>query len=239
MSIVDKVIAAVTPPESEEARAEARSKARAAALPGSWLEMVLDHHLGIEAAFAASANATTSAERVAACKQLALKLTGHSIAEETVIYPALALNGEKGHAEMAYVEQSAAKVQMAALEELDPMSQDFLDKLEHIRGAVAHHVYEEEGSRFTDLCEKASAEAQQRLTTRYTEEYTRYCGPPGGSAQGAGLPGAAREGLSDGATTAWSEPSPTSTQSASQSSSTMVPQGQINQRQQASNQEIS
>lgn len=27
-----------------------------------------------------------------------------------------------------------------------PLSQDYLDKLEHIRGAVAHHVYEEEGN---------------------------------------------------------------------------------------------
>src|ERR1700749_2629367 len=41
LSIVDKVIAAVTPPESEEARMKAREKARAAAGPGDWLAMVL------------------------------------------------------------------------------------------------------------------------------------------------------------------------------------------------------
>jgi len=39
---------------------------------------------------------------------------------------------------------TAAKVQMALLEDVPPKSQTFLDKLEHIRGAVAHHVYEEE-----------------------------------------------------------------------------------------------
>ena len=186
MSLVDKLIAAVTPPESDEARAEARAKARAAAVPGSWLEMVLDHHLDIEAAFARVASATTSVDRRSAQMALASVLTGHSLAEECVLYPALALNGEKAHAEMAYVEQSAAKVQMAALEELDPMSQDYLDKLEHIRGAVAHHVYEEEGSRFLDLREKASSFTQDRLTLRYSEEFARYCG-----GAGTPLPGAA------------------------------------------------
>jgi hypothetical protein len=39
---------------------------------------------------------------------------------------------------------TAAKVQMALLEDVPPKSQAFLDKLEHIRGAVAHHLYEEE-----------------------------------------------------------------------------------------------
>jgi hypothetical protein len=47
MSILDKVVAAVTPPESEDARKEARAKARGAARPGDWLSMVLDHHLQI------------------------------------------------------------------------------------------------------------------------------------------------------------------------------------------------
>jgi hypothetical protein len=176
MSVVDKVIAAVTPPESDEARAEARQKARAAAQPGSWLEMALDHHLQIEAAFARVASAASSTERRMAQKELAILLTGHSNAEESVIYPALALNGEKAHAEMAYVEQSAAKIQMAALDDLDPMSQDYLDKLEHIRGAVAHHVYEEEGTRFLELVDKSNADLQARLTARYAEEYARYCG---------------------------------------------------------------
>ncbi len=185
MSIVDKVIAAVTPPESDEARREARSKARAAAAPGTWLEMVLNHHLGIEEAFSRVKQAAGTDERRAAQKQLAVLLTGHSNAEESVIYPALALSGEKGHAEMAYVEQSAAKIQMAALDDLDPMSQDYLDKLEHIRGAVAHHVYEEEGTRFLELLGKVPSAVQSRLTTRYAEEYDRYCAQPGAVAGAA------------------------------------------------------
>jgi hemerythrin superfamily protein len=103
-------------------------------------------------------------------------LTGHSNAEESVIYPALTKVNEKGHAGMAYTEQAAAKTQMALLEALTPMTQEYLDKLEHIRGAVAHHVYEEEGTWFPELQEKAPAEAQAKLTQRYEEEFSRYVG---------------------------------------------------------------
>lgn len=178
MTVLDKVIAAVTPPESDKARAEARLKARQRAVAGGWLEAVLDHHLLIDDAFAAVRNATDAATRRGAQRQLATLLTGHSIAEETVLYPALARHGEKAHATMAYTEQSAAKVQTAGLDELDPMSQDYLDKLEHLRGAVAHHVYEEEGNWFLDLQDKLDRGAHDKLTARYLEEFARYTGQP-------------------------------------------------------------
>jgi hypothetical protein len=176
MSILDKVVAAVTPPESEEARQEARAKARAAASPGDWLSMVLEHHQQIEQAFAEVKSATNPAARLAAQKTLAVILTGHSNAEESVLYPALAGADEKSHATMAYAEQAAAKTQMGLLEKLPPMSQDYLDKLEHIRGAVAHHVYEEEGTWFIELKEKVPAPDQMQLSQRYAEEFDRYVG---------------------------------------------------------------
>ena len=65
MSIIDKVVAAVTPPESEESRKEARSKARAAAGTGDWLSLALEHHIQIESAFAAVKAASDAAARVA------------------------------------------------------------------------------------------------------------------------------------------------------------------------------
>lgn len=176
MSVIDKVIAAVTPPESEEARAEARTKANAAATPGDWLSQILAHHLDIEDAFAAVKAAADPSSRTAALKELGVLLTGHAIAEESVIYPALADAGEKGHAGIGYDEQAMVKVQMALLEKLAPMSQDFIDKLEHIEGAVKHHVYAEEGNWFLDLKEKAPPADQAKLTARYAEEYDRYVG---------------------------------------------------------------
>jgi len=174
MSILDKAIAAITPPESEEARAKARAKAEAAAAGGGWLAQVLDHHRGIEAQFAAVKAATDANTRLVEQQKLGLLLTAHSIAEEAAIYPALAAEHQVGHAELAYQEQSAAKMEMGLLERLDPMSEDYLDKLGHIEGAVAHHVYSEEGTWFTKLAEEASPEEQERITMRYAEEYGRY-----------------------------------------------------------------
>jgi hemerythrin superfamily protein len=176
MSIVDKVIAAITPPESEEDRAKARAKATAAAEPGDWLSLVLDHHMEIEDALEAVEDATSVDERSEAFKDFAIILTGHSIAEEGVLYPGLSANSETGHADMGYTEQSMVKMQMAALEKLDPMSQEFEDKLQHVKGALLHHMYEEEGNWFLDLKKKGSPQEEQMLTARYIEEFERYTG---------------------------------------------------------------
>jgi hypothetical protein len=176
MTILDKVISAVAPPESEEARAKARAKAQYAATAGDWLAMVLKHHRQIEEAFASVKAATSAAERVSAQKELAVLLTGHSIAEEAVLYPALVAADEKAHATKAYTAQSAAKTQMGLLEKIPPMTRLYLDKLEHVRGAVAHHMYEEEGTWFLDLKAKASSAEQVRLSQRYEEEFSRYVG---------------------------------------------------------------
>jgi Hemerythrin HHE cation binding domain len=176
MSMFDKVVAAVTPSESEEDRVEARAKAAAAAPVGGWLSMVLDHHRQLEAAFAAVKSADTSVERNAAQKWLGVLLTGHASAEESVLYPALALHGEKSHATTGFNEQATVKTQMAALDDLEPMSQEYLAKLEHIRGAVAHHMFEEEGTWFPELTEKVPSGDQVKLSRRYQEEFTRYVG---------------------------------------------------------------
>jgi hemerythrin superfamily protein len=189
MSLLDKVVAAVTPPESEQQRLDARVKARSAAVDGDWLSLVLLHHQQIESAFEAVKAASDSATRVAAQKRLGLILTGHSIAEEAVLYPALVKVDEEGNSTKAYTEQSGAKVQMSLLEDLPPMSQEYLDKLEHIRGAVAHHVYEEEGHWFLELKRKLPAADQVKLTFRYREEFMRYTqGSGAGDTPGARRP---------------------------------------------------
>ena len=176
MSMFDKVVAAVTPMESDEKRRAARDKARAAAGTNDWLSIVLQHHVQIESAINTAKAAHDAATAQAALKELALILTGHSIAEESVLYPALAWCGEKGSATMGYAEQSAAKTQAGELEYLDPMSQEFAEKLEHLRGAVLHHMYEEENSRFLELKQKMPESEQMHLTQRFREEFERYMG---------------------------------------------------------------
>jgi len=175
MSLMDKMIGAVAPPQSDEKRRQARAKAQSMARGDDWLAVILDHHARIEAAFDAVKAAREHGDRLAALKQLAVILTGHSNAEEAVIYPALVRFGHKAHGMLGYTEQAGAKANMGELEYLDPMGKDFGDKLEHIRGAVLHHMYEEESSRFLDL-KKLSASDQQRLTQRFKEEFDRYVG---------------------------------------------------------------
>jgi Hemerythrin HHE cation binding domain len=189
MSIVDKVAAAVTPAESVQQRQEARSRARAAASADDWLSLVLAHHVQIEQAFAAVEAARDASARLAAQKQLALILTGHSNAEESVIYPALARAHDQSHADEAYAEQASAKMEMSELESLPPMSQEYLNKLLEIQDAVAHHVYEEEGTWFLELKDRLAASDQIQLKQRYQEEFNRYVGNEAAWAGASHLPG--------------------------------------------------
>ena len=176
MSIVDKIIAAVVPEPTPEERAECRAKARSLSGGSGWLAQVLDHHEQIEAAFAAVQDAGSAAARRTAQKWLGALLTGHSMAEEAVLYPAMALGDQKAHSVEAYTEQSGTKVQLAGLDELDPMSKEYLDKLEHLRSAVAMHVHREESAWFPELRKAGDANAQSKLSRRYREEFERYMG---------------------------------------------------------------
>jgi hypothetical protein len=175
MSFLDKIVSTIAPPESDSDRADARRAAEELAPGHGWLAMALDHHRQIEAAFE-RARTGDAAGRKQALKELALVLNGHSLAEETVLYPAMVEHAQKTHATMAYEEQQMTKVQMHKLEHIDPMSQEWLDKLEHIRGAVLHHIYQEEKSWFIDLARKADAVEVGILTQRFAEEYERYAG---------------------------------------------------------------
>ena len=130
MSVLDRIVVAVTRPESEEDRAKARQKARAAAAPGDWLDQILQHHEQIEACFTEAHAAADAPSRTRAQRKLAALLTSHSSAEEAVIYPQLS-HDHKTHMAMAYEEQQAAKVQMAFLEAIVPHSQHWREKPEH------------------------------------------------------------------------------------------------------------
>ena len=178
MSIFDSFVAAVTPPESAEDRAEARRCAEALARGDDWLATALDHHRRIEQLFEQARSGRDGAARTSAMKELGRVLTGHANAEESVLYPALA-EDHKGHAAHAYQEQATAKIEMAMLEKLEPMSQDWLDKLEHIQGAVAHHMYHEECTWFPEIRAAVPANQDAMLTRRFREEFDRYTGGMG------------------------------------------------------------
>jgi hypothetical protein len=172
MPIIDKALDVVAPQASDEELLEATRKARWAATPGDWLSLALDHHDVIRRAFDACRGAVGAPARLAAMRRLASVLNGHAIAEELVLYPALAQAGDKLAAGQAYVAQVAPKMQMAELERIDPAGEDWLARLEDIRRAVLFHMYEEEGGWFLALKDKA--EDQTYLANRYQQEFARY-----------------------------------------------------------------
>src|SRR5579871_6183136 len=173
MSLIERLVAAVTPMESKEQRLEGRKRARAVAGRNDWLCQILDHHEQIDDLFVAVRLASDVASRLEALQELSWVLTGHANAEESVIYPALVYFGHKTHGMTGYTEHADAKANLGLLDYLDPMSIGFLDKLEYVRVAVAHHMYEEESDWFLDL-KRIPAPEQVRLTARYMEEFHRY-----------------------------------------------------------------
>ena len=50
------------------------------------------------------------------------------------------------------------------------------DRLEHLRAAVMHHVYEEESKWFPALRDTGGAAKQSQLSRRFREEFERYAG---------------------------------------------------------------
>ena len=174
MNLFDKIAAAIRPEETAEDRIRARNNALALAQDGDWLALAIQHHREIEALFAEALGAVSPDARIAAMRQLGHMLSAHSMAEEVVLYPALALGGEKTDAAMAYEEQAMTKVEMAALEKLDPHSDAWREKLESIRAAVSHHVFQEEGEWFPRLQATAAGDDAHRLTRRFEEEFARH-----------------------------------------------------------------
>ncbi len=180
MSWIDKIGSTVFPLASTEKRAEARRKAEQLGRSHQWLAQIVAHHKALEQAVEDALAATDLDTRRRAMKEVARLNTGHSIAEEVTVYPALiehngALGG-KVQAALTYEEQQMTKIQQAMLEELDPMSQEWRAKMEHIKSALQQHVYEEEGSRFAELAKALSPGESARLSRRYAEEFERYCG---------------------------------------------------------------
>lgn len=136
-----------------------------------WLSLALLHHKQIRSAFVRALEAPAGGSRLTAFKGLAVLLNGHSVAEEIVLYPVLAMEKAR-NADQLYTEQSHAKVEMAALETLDPASEDWAEKLSEIRTAVEEHMQEEEARWFVAI--KTSGANQAKLTARYKEEFERY-----------------------------------------------------------------
>ena len=172
MSMLDKLLGAVSPLESESVRRETRRQAGLVALRGDWLFLALKQHSQIEDAFdAALEPGPDGREHVA---RLARLLGAHSLAEEQALYPLLANAQDKSCITKAFTEQAVAKAQIALLDTLEPAHASYHDKLTHLRGAVLHHMYEEESTWFLEIKQLMVERDEASLTARYRDEFDMF-----------------------------------------------------------------
>ena len=177
MHILDQAIAASAAPHNQMRRIKARSKAADRGRSCPWLGQVVAHHQRIEEAFAAVHATRDAGARRRAERRLATLLSGHAVAEEAVLYPAMSAAHQKAHAVAAYEAQSRFKVMLALLAATPPMSAGYEEELATLRDAVAWHVLDEEGSWFPALARSGDAAQQARLGARYAAEFERCMGP--------------------------------------------------------------
>ena len=167
-------ILGVTPSHTNVEREDVRTKAKKEAT-ATWFTLILQHHEEIESTFDAIKDAKTLNARTAAQKKLMTLLTGHSVAEEAIVYPFMKLETSAMNATHAYAEQALAKVELVALDEIpDKMSKKYEEKLEEIRSAVVHHMIEEERDFFPELQSKVKHDEHAKITRHYKMEFERY-----------------------------------------------------------------
>lgn len=120
--------------------------AQTAAAKGDWMAMVKAQHLLISKTFEeplASAERTYVA-RNRVIDKLGYQLTAPSVAEENVLYPALAMAGMLTEADKLYLDQAHAKVMNTQLELLAkaarPPDKSWVENAQALQAAVRRHA---------------------------------------------------------------------------------------------------
>jgi hemerythrin superfamily protein len=149
--------------------------AQAAAAGGDWLDMVKAHHTLVAKTFETmlAAGRKTFATRERQQALLSYQLTAHSVAEENVLYPALARAGMMSESDKLYLDQAHAKVMNAELSMLSAKEESaWFDKLRALQAAVLKHAKEdEEAQLYPKLRQALSREANTLLSLAYQREF--------------------------------------------------------------------
>ncbi len=151
------------------------SVAEAQAAGGNWFDMVKSHHALIAASLdrILATSDGQGAERAERLKHLGYLLTAHSVAEESVIYPALARMGMTAASDQLYMEQAHAKVGAADLEMSPKGGSEWLSKVSALKIAILHHAKdEEEADLFPKLIRAVGPEMNAKLTAAYARQFS-------------------------------------------------------------------
>jgi hemerythrin superfamily protein len=141
---------------------------------GTWFDMVKRHHAMIAATLdkILATSDGQSEDRTRLQKHLGYLLTAHSVAEENVLYPALAQLGMTAASDRLYIEQAHAKVGNFDLEMSPKGGPDWLAKVSSLKTAILHHAKdEEEADLFPKLMQAAGPAMNAKLTSDYAKQF--------------------------------------------------------------------
>lgn len=143
---------------------------------GDWLAIVKTHHAAIAKAVEEllATGMKAGATRDTALKKLAYQLTAHCVAEENVIYPALAMHGMTFESDKLYLDQAHAKVMNAEVDmaAMTDKGNVWLDKAKALQAAVLKHAKEDEEANFyLKLKQKLDARQNAMLTAEHQHQY--------------------------------------------------------------------
>ncbi|AEG93257.1 hemerythrin domain-containing protein [Ramlibacter tataouinensis] len=151
--------------------------AQTAAAKGDWLSMIKAHHALIAKSFdeLMASEKRTYLQRDRLIRAIGYQLTAHSVAEENVIYPALAMAGMTSESDKLYLDQAHAKVMNAQMEmatRANREGKDWMAPAKSLQAAVLKHAKEdEEGNIYPKLQQKLDAAMNKMLTADYQREF--------------------------------------------------------------------
>jgi hypothetical protein len=154
------------------------SVAQTAAARGDWLAMIKAHHVLIARSFEQllGNDRRTYLQRDRLVRLIGYQLTAHSVAEENVIYPALARAGMVTESDKLYLDQAHAKVMNAQME-LATLARRESDEwrapAQALQQAVLRHAQgDEEGNYYPKLHQQLDAATNALLTAGYQREFS-------------------------------------------------------------------
>lgn len=150
--------------------------AQAAAGGGDWLQMVQAQHAVLARSFdrLLAATEATYTLRDQLVHALAYQLTAHAVAEENVLYPAIAMAGLGAEADRLYLDQAHAKVMNAQLEMQSRLKDkgNWQEAARVLQAAVLQHANEDEEARLYPQLQARLAPAENALLTQnYLREW--------------------------------------------------------------------
>jgi hemerythrin superfamily protein len=142
---------------------------------GDWLATIKAQHAELDDLLAAVKAAGSRQARIAAFKKFSIYLSAHSMAEETTVYPALAITGSEADSKQLYGEQDAAKVLVARIDNAlsSGAGADVPAMLETLGNALHAHVAEEENQFFPPLKAREDATMNAKLSSEFNQAFRR------------------------------------------------------------------